>query len=54
MIEDDGKGFEMENHQAGYGLKNLHSRTALLLGKLIIDSSPGKGTNVLIEIPYKD
>jgi len=52
MIEDDGKGFELLDYQEGYGLKNLSSRTALLQGKMIIDSAPGKGTSVLIEIPY--
>ena len=54
MIEDDGKGFEIAEHQDGYGLKNLSSRTELLQGKMTIDSAPGKGTSVLIEIPYKD
>ena len=54
MIEDDGKGFEILDHQNGYGLKNLSSRTALLQGNMTIDSAIGKGTSVLIEIPYKD
>jgi signal transduction histidine kinase/ligand-binding sensor domain-containing protein len=52
MIEDDGKGFDKNEHREGYGLKNLAARTALLHGRMTIDSLPGKGTSVLIEIPY--
>lgn len=53
MIEDDGKGFDMSDHQDGYGFKNLQTRTKLLNGNMIIDSQKGKGTSVSIEIPYK-
>jgi signal transduction histidine kinase len=52
MMEDDGKGFDVHAHKDGYGLHNLDSRTKLLKGTMIIDSQPGKGTSVLIEIPY--
>jgi two-component system NarL family sensor kinase len=52
MIEDDGKGFDVTSHNDGYGLHNLEARTKLLNGVMTIDSHPGKGTSVLIEIPY--
>ena len=52
MMEDDGKGFDVNAHNGGYGLKNLDARTKLLKGTMTIDSNPGKGTNVQIEIPY--
>ncbi len=52
MIEDDGKGFDVSAHKDGYGLYNLESRTKLMKGTMTIDSQPGKGTSVLIEIPY--
>jgi signal transduction histidine kinase len=52
MVEDDGRGFDVSTHKDGFGLKNLDARTKLLQGTLTIDSKPGKGTNVLIEIPY--
>ena len=52
MIEDDGKGFDITTHKDGYGLHNLEARTKLLDGIMTIDSHPGKGTSVLIEIPY--
>jgi signal transduction histidine kinase len=52
MIEDDGKGFDVNAHRDGYGLHNLDARTRLMHGTMNIDSQPGKGTSVLIEIPY--
>ena len=51
MIEDDGKGFDITAHKDGYGLHNLEARTKLMQGIMTIDSWPGKGTSVLIEIP---
>ncbi len=51
MIEDDGKGFDVNEHRDGYGLHNLDARTKLMHGVMTIDSQPGKGTSVLIEIP---
>ena len=53
MMEDDGKGFEINQHRDGYGLKNLETRTKLLNGTMNIDSHIGTGTSVSIEIPYK-
>jgi signal transduction histidine kinase len=52
LIEDDGKGFDVNQQKDGYGLKNLETRTTLLNGKMVIESVPGKGTTTLIEIPY--
>lgn len=52
MVEDDGKGFDVTGHKNGYGLHNLEARTKLMHGTMIIDSHPGNGTSVLIEIPY--
>jgi signal transduction histidine kinase len=52
MMEDDGKGFDINAHKDGYGLNNLASRTKLMQGTMTIDSRPGKGTSVMIEVPY--
>jgi two-component system NarL family sensor kinase len=55
MIEDNGKGFEIEkvNQQHGMGLKSIESRISYLGGKVTIDSYPEKGTCLIIEVPYK-
>jgi len=52
MMEDDGKGFDVSAHKDGYGLNNLDARTKLMQGTMTIDSQRGKGTSVMVEIPY--
>jgi signal transduction histidine kinase len=52
LMEDDGKGFDVNVHKEGYGLYNLDARTKLMQGTITIDSQTGRGTSVLIEIPY--
>lgn len=52
MIEDDGKGFNMtEIKKNGRGLRNITARAEWLLGNIQIDSTPGRGTTISIEIP---
>ncbi len=55
LIEDNGIGFDMAAAQAsataGIGLRNLFSRVEYLGGQLHIDSRPGRGTSVTIEVP---
>lgn len=51
-IRDDGKGFDPCICEAkGQGLNNIKERVSLLKGKFTIESAPGKGTLVLLEIP---
>jgi signal transduction histidine kinase len=53
MIEDNGKGFDKKKtERSGLGLKSIESRIAYLGGKVIFDTQPGKGTSVIIELPY--
>ena len=53
MVEDDGKGFTpaKAKNQGGMGLQGVQSRVNQLHGELSIDSSPGRGATILIEIP---
>ncbi|GAA5023391.1 hypothetical protein GCM10011506_06210 [Marivirga lumbricoides] len=57
MIEDDGKGFNTEETlnegTSSLGLFNMRKRTESLSGKMVIDSIPGKGTLIYVEIPLK-
>jgi signal transduction histidine kinase len=52
-ISDDGKGFDMERKRSlmGNGISNMKERTNLLDGFFKIDSRPGNGTTIEIEIP---
>jgi PAS domain S-box-containing protein len=50
-VEDEGQGFEMTNHRRGYGLSGLGERLGIQGGRLQIDSAPGCGTRIFIELP---
>lgn len=50
-IADDGRGFGPEA-QPGFGLRNMEERAHLLNGRLEIQSQPGVGTTVILEIPW--
>jgi signal transduction histidine kinase len=53
-ITDNGKGFEPSTVKgAGNGLKNMERRAMELDGTLNITSKVGKGTKVLLELPYQ-
>lgn len=51
MAEDDGKGFMPAEVEEGAGFRNLRNRLAPFAGQLHIDSQPGKGCTVTVEIP---
>jgi len=54
-VEDNGIGFTAASPywKNGIGLKNVESRIKMLHGKMDIQSQPGKGTSVFIEVPVK-
>jgi two-component system, NarL family, sensor kinase len=51
-VEDDGKGFNpvILQQAKGIGWSNIQSRVEYLKGKLDVQSEPGKGTSVQIEL----
>jgi len=51
-VEDDGKGFDTAilKQTRGIGWDNIQNRVEFLKAKMDVDSSPGKGTSVHIEI----
>lgn len=51
IIEDNGIGFDVQKNTNGIGLKNIKKRIDELSGQITIDSSIGKGTHILIDIP---
>ncbi len=56
IIEDNGCGFEIEkinesNDEKRLGILGMLERAALIGGKLSIESSPGEGTAVFVEVP---
>ena len=53
LIEDDGLGFEAAVPNGGRGLRHLVQRAARLGGRLVIDSAPGRGTQVTLDLPLQ-
>ncbi|HTH32319.1 MAG TPA: tetratricopeptide repeat protein [Lacibacter sp.] len=51
-VEDDGKGFDAAvlKQSKGIGWSNIQNRVEFLKGKWDVDSQPGKGTSVNIEM----
>jgi signal transduction histidine kinase len=52
-IEDDGKGFDKNIFRSGLGLQNMRERASVLNGFIDVMSGPGKGTKIMVIIPYK-
>jgi two-component system sensor histidine kinase UhpB len=50
-VSDDGKGFAFAEEGKGLGLSGMRERALLVDGTLEIDSRPGKGTTVRLEVP---
>jgi len=52
IVEDDGRGFDPERDvDGGIGLIGMRERIALLDGSVTIESAPGKGTTLVVEVP---
>ena len=50
-VVDNGKGFEPNTEHTGTGLSGIRSRIEFFKGKIDLNSQPGKGAEVMIEIP---
>lgn len=54
-IVDNGHGFnpeEIRSKKSGMGLNSIYKRIEMINGKLILNSTPGEGTSISIEVPY--
>lgn len=52
-VEDDGIGFDTSKSNNGSGLRNIKRRCIEINAKVEINSAPGKGTKVIVEIPVQ-
>lgn len=50
VVEDDGQGFDPAAPQTGVGLRSVRARVQYLGGTLDVQSRPGQGTTVSIEL----
>ena len=51
MVEDNGKGFNINEVAFGAGLTNIEKRMDNINGNIVFDSTPGNGTTVILSIP---
>ncbi len=53
-VHDDGRGFDPQKMQftLGHGISNMQTRARNVGGDLEITTEPGKGTTILVWIPY--
>jgi signal transduction histidine kinase len=50
-IEDDGRGFKVSGPALGLGLVSMRERAELVGGSLRLESTPGQGTTLSVEVP---
>ena len=54
VISDDGVGFDIkEVKDTSYGLLNIKNRVEEIHGELVVKSSPGQGSQVIVQFPLK-
>jgi two-component system, NarL family, sensor histidine kinase UhpB len=50
-VADDGRGFAFDESERGLGIGGMRERALLIGGDLTIESRPGAGTTVRLEVP---
>jgi len=53
-LRDDGDGFRVKDQHDGFGLAGMRERVEQMGGTLKISSAHGKGTDVLVTLPFND
>ena len=52
-VIDNGRGFDLQTVDSGFGLTSIRERSAMLHAKIVIDSVEDGGTRVILEVPYE-
>jgi two-component system NarL family sensor kinase len=50
-VQDDGRGFAPGGPAEGFGLIGMQERARLLGGSFLVESAPGAGTRITVEVP---
>jgi signal transduction histidine kinase len=56
-IEDDGKGFQMEEvigKRLHFGLQTMRERVEGVGGKFAVETAPGRGARVIVHLPFEE
>jgi PAS domain S-box-containing protein len=52
-LQDNGNGFKTNDRHTGFGLTGIRERVEQMSGTLTVTSARGKGTRIVIALPYK-
>jgi ligand-binding sensor domain-containing protein/signal transduction histidine kinase len=53
-VSDDGCGFDTNPKSQGMGLRSIRERIASIRGNVQIQSAPGHGTRILVQVPTRN
>lgn len=53
IIEDNGRGFDLEQAVTGFGLRGMQERVSLLRGRFQIETEPGAGCRIRVVMPLR-
>ena len=53
-LQDNGNGFKMNGRRDGFGLTGMRERVEQMSGRLTIASARGKGTKIVVVLPYSE
>ncbi|MEH1901696.1 MAG: sensor histidine kinase [Nostoc sp.] len=51
IIQDNGRGFDLRQNTTGFGLHSMRDRTLAIGGEFNINSAPGSGCKITVDIP---
>jgi len=52
-VTDNGRGFDAQTKSTGLGLQNMKAKAMSIQGTFVIESSPGRGTKLLLTVPLQ-
>jgi two-component system sensor histidine kinase UhpB len=53
-LRDNGRGFDLNDRSGGIGISNIRHRVQFYNGNIDINTAPGKGFSMMIEIPVSE
>ncbi len=54
LVSDDGQGFDTQAKPHGMGLRSIRERISSVHGTVQIQSAPGQGTRLIVQVPTKN
>jgi ligand-binding sensor domain-containing protein/signal transduction histidine kinase len=52
-VSDDGCGFDVDEKSRGMGLRSIRERISSIHGTVQVQSAPGRGTRIFVQVPIK-